>query len=296
MPKEGVEFAFMFEQVRLPLSVLVLVFYSHVGGNNAGCSPQAHESLTRGHFPSREETLQHLAALRLQFLYGDKARVTWSLESVYPVGRLRSRILQFTKVGGASGSGSGQTLERRRTSFLDGTLRRGLKTGSMKKQRLEEEQMLEMWIKEEMSATRASIVEKWSRLTGLDQHQAMLKYMTIIKEWPGYGSTLFDVEVSLMESDPQAGSVQTSLHVHCSDHNVSSQCKEGGFPHDLWLSVSAENVSVYKKGEPKPLETFPYEHIIFFGAPQPCTYKITVDEREMFFETPQVRQLCSLDR
>lgn len=157
---------------------------------------QAHESLTRGHFPAREETLQHLAALRLQFLYGDKTRVTWSLENVYPVGRLRSRILQFTKVGTASGSG--QTLERRRTSFLDGTLRRGLKTGSMKKQRMEEEQMLEMWIKEEMSATRASIVEKWSRLSDLDQHQAMLKYMTIIKEWPGYGSTLFDVEVYLL--------------------------------------------------------------------------------------------------
>uniref|UniRef100_A0A8D3AG11 Unconventional myosin-X-like n=1 Tax=Scophthalmus maximus TaxID=52904 RepID=A0A8D3AG11_SCOMX len=237
MPREGVEFAFMFEQ--------------------------AHESLTRGHFPAREETLQHLAALRLQFLYGEKVRATWSLENVYPVGRLRSRILQFTKVGGASGSG--QTLERRRTSFLDGTLRRGLKTGSMKKQRMEEEQMLEMWIKEEMSATRASIVEKWSRLKGLDQHQAMLKYMTIIKEWHGYGSTLFDVE-----------------------------CKEGGFPHDLWLSVSAENVSVYKKGEPKPLERFPYEHIIFFGAPQPCTYKITVDEREMFFETPQVGEITKI--
>uniref|UniRef100_A0A8D0DDM7 Myosin X, like 1 n=1 Tax=Sander lucioperca TaxID=283035 RepID=A0A8D0DDM7_SANLU len=237
MPKEGVEFAFMFEQ--------------------------AHESLTRGHFPAREETLQHLAALRLQFLFGDKARVTWSLENIYPVGRLRNRILQFTKVGGASGSG--QTLERRRTSFLDGTLRRGLKTGSMKKQRMEEEQMLEMWIKEETSATRASIGEKWSRLTGLDQHQAMLKYMTIIKEWPGYGSTLFDVE-----------------------------CKEGGFPHDLWLSVSAENVSVYKRGEPKPLETFQYEHIIFFGAPQPCTYKITVDEREMLFETPQVGEITKI--
>ncbi|KAK5616174.1 hypothetical protein CRENBAI_016247 [Crenichthys baileyi] len=237
MPKEGVEFAFMFEQ--------------------------AHESLTRGHFPAREETLQHLAALRLQFLFGDKSRITWSLENVYPVGRLRSRILQFTKAGGASGSG--QTLERRRTSFLDGTLRRGLKTGSMKKQRMEEEQMLEMWIKEEMSATRASIVEKWSHLNGLDQHQAMLKYMSIIKEWPGYGSTLFDVE-----------------------------CKEGGFPHDLWLSVSAENVSVYKRGEPKPLETFPYEHIIFFGAPQPCTYKITVDEREMFFETPEVGEITKI--
>uniref|UniRef100_A0A671K6B2 Unconventional myosin-X-like n=1 Tax=Sinocyclocheilus anshuiensis TaxID=1608454 RepID=A0A671K6B2_9TELE len=232
MPKEGVEFVFMFEQ--------------------------AHECLISGHFPAHEDTLQHLAALRLQYLYGDVSRVNWSLDSVYPTGRLRSRILQFTKVGGAAGSG--QTLERRRTSFLDGTLRRGLKTGTMKKQRsMQEEQMLEMWIKEETSATRANIMEKWSRLHGLDQHQAMLKYMNIIKEWPGYGSTLFDVE-----------------------------CKEGGFPHDLWLSVSAENVSVYKRGEAKPLETFPYEHIVFFGAPHASTYKITVDGRDMFFETPQV--------
>uniref|UniRef100_A0AAV2JXA4 Uncharacterized protein n=1 Tax=Knipowitschia caucasica TaxID=637954 RepID=A0AAV2JXA4_KNICA len=238
MPKEGVEFAFMFEQ--------------------------AHESLTGGHFPAREDSLQHLAALRLQFLFGDKAKASWSLESVYPVGRLRSRITQFAKAGGSTG-GTAHTLERRRTSFLDGTLRRGLKTGSMKKQRLEEEQMLEMWIKEEMSSTRASITDKWSRLSGLDQHQAMLKYMTVIKEWTGYGSTLFDVE-----------------------------CKEGGFPHDLWLSVSAENVSVYKRGEPKPLETFPYEHIVFFGAPQPCTYKITVDEREMLFETPQVGEITKI--
>lgn len=170
--------------------------------------------MTRGHFPAREETLQHLAALRLQFLYSDKAKkVTWNLENVYPVGRLRTRILQFTKSGGAAGSGtgsgtgSGQTLERRRTSFLEGTLRRSLKSGSMKKQRMEEEQMLEMWIKEEMSATRASIVEKWSRLTGLDQHQAMLKYMTIIKEWQGYGSTLFDVEVC--EETPRGFNVLT---------------------------------------------------------------------------------------
>ena len=60
---------------------------------------------------------------------------------------------------------------------------------------VEEEQMLEMWVKEETSATRANVLEKWTRLQGLPQHQAMLNYMSIIKEWPGYGSTLFDVEV-----------------------------------------------------------------------------------------------------
>uniref|UniRef100_A0A8C2GUX8 Myosin X, like 1 n=1 Tax=Cyprinus carpio TaxID=7962 RepID=A0A8C2GUX8_CYPCA len=233
MPKEGVEFAFMFEQ--------------------------AHESLISGHFPALEETLQHLAALRLQYIHGDVARTPWSLSSVYPVGRLRTRILQSTKAGG------GHTLERRKANFLDGTLRRSFKTGSLKKQRVEEEQMLEMFVKEEMSATLTSVLEKWSRLQGMPQHQAMLNYMTVIKEWPGYGSTLFDVE-----------------------------CKEGGFPHDLWLGVSAENVSVYKRGEPKPLETFQYEHIVFFGAPQPSTYKIIVDEREMFFETSQVGEITKI--
>lgn len=48
-------------------------------------------------------------------------------------------------------------------------------------------------------------------------------------------------------------------------------------------------MSVYKRGEPKPLETFQYEHITFFGASSICTYKIIVDEREMFFEAPLVR-------
>uniref|UniRef100_A0A8C3PY53 Myosin X n=1 Tax=Chrysolophus pictus TaxID=9089 RepID=A0A8C3PY53_CHRPC len=229
VPKDGVEFAFMFEQ--------------------------AHESLIDGHFPAPEDTLQRLAALRLQYLHGDYSKISWSLDGIYPVNRLKSKILHSTKSSGTSS----HTLERRRTSFLEGTLKRGFKTGSVKKQKVEEEQMMEMWVKEELSAARASIAQKWTKLQGLSQHQAMVKYMSIVKEWPGYGSTLFDVE-----------------------------CKEGGFPNDLWLGVSTENVSVYKRGDPKPLETFQYEHIVFFGAPQPNTFKITVDEREMFFETSQV--------
>lgn len=153
---------------------------------------QAHESLTSGHFPAPEDTLQHLAALRLQYQHGDFSKVLWSLEMVYPVQRLKNKILQATKT---SSSTSGQTLERRRTSFLEGTLKRGFKVGSMKKQKMEEEQMMEMWVKEELSAARTSIAEKWSRLHGMSQHQAMVNYMAIVIEWPGYGSTLFDVEV-----------------------------------------------------------------------------------------------------
>jgi hypothetical protein len=48
-------------------------------------------------------------------------------------------------------------------------------------------------------------------------------------------------------------------------------------------------VSVYKRGEGKPLEVFQYEHILSFGAPLANTYKIVVDERELLFETSEVR-------
>lgn len=102
--------------------------------------------------------MQHLAALRLQYLHGDGAgRAGWSLGGVYPIGRLRNRILHSTKPGvgaaggvgggGAGGVGDGKGtiggpgvgigVEKRKTpSFLDGTLRRSFKTGSLKKQKV----------------------------------------------------------------------------------------------------------------------------------------------------------------
>lgn len=76
------------------------------------------------------------------------------------------------------------------------------------------------------------------------------------------------------------------------------QCKEGGFPQELWLGVSADAVSVYKRGEGRPLEVFQYEHILSFGAPLANTYKIVVDERELLFETSEVGGksfVCGLD-
>lgn len=67
------------------------------------------------------------------------------------------------------------------------------------------------------------------------------------------------------------------------------QSRDGAFPCELWLGVSREAVSVYKRGEPWPLEVFPYELILSFGAPLPNTYKIAVEGRELVFETQMVR-------
>ncbi|XP_059948729.1 unconventional myosin-X isoform X2 [Mesoplodon densirostris] len=236
VPEDSVEFAFMFEQ--------------------------AHEAVVHGHYPAPEENLQVLAALRLQYVQGDYAphAPVPPLEEVYSLQRLKARISQSTKSFAPC-----ERLEKRRTSFLEGTLRRSFRTGPAVRQRAEEGQMLDMWVKEEVSSARASIVGKWKKFQGMSQEQAMAKYMALIKEWPGYGSTLFDVE-----------------------------CKEGGFPQDLWLGVSADAVSVYKRGEGRPLEVFQYEHILSFGAPLANTYKIVVDERELLFETSEVVDVAKL--
>lgn len=68
------------------------------------------------------------------------------------------------------------------------------------------------------------------------------------------------------------------------------QCRDGTFPFELWLGVSREAISVYKRGEPWPLEVFPYEQILSFGAPLPNSYKIAVEGRELVFETLMVRR------
>lgn len=67
------------------------------------------------------------------------------------------------------------------------------------------------------------------------------------------------------------------------------QCRDGAFPVELWLGVSREAISVYKRGEPWPLEVFPYEQILSFGAPLSNAYKIAVEGRELVFETQMVR-------
>ncbi|TNN32870.1 Unconventional myosin-X [Liparis tanakae] len=239
VPPDGVEFAFMFEQ--------------------------AHEAVIRGRYPGPEETLQFLAALRLQYLQGDHSAQAGGpdMSLVFPMARLRARVQNSARTF-APGSGSG-TAERKRSSFLEGTLRRSFRSGSLSRQKLEEENSLEAWLREEAAALRTSVTDKWRKLQGVSQNAAMVKYMAVAKEWPGYGSTLFNVE-----------------------------CRDGAFPAELWLGVSRAAVSVYPRGEPWPLEVFPYEHILSFGAPLANTYRIAVEGRELVFETPTVMDIAKL--
>ncbi|XP_068196146.1 unconventional myosin-X [Antennarius striatus] len=244
VPRDSVEFAFMFEQ--------------------------AHEAVIRGQYPAPEETLQFLAALRLQYLLGDSSpQVSFpELSQVFPMARLRARVQNSAKAfapGAGSVADRSGTSERKRSSFLEGTLRRSFRSGSLSRQKLEEENNLEAWVREEVAVVKTSVVDKWRKLQGMNQEQAMVKYMSLVKEWHGYSSTLFNVE-----------------------------SQDGAFPSELWLGVSREAISVYKRGEPWPLEVFPYEQILSFGAPLANAYKIAVEGRELVFETQMVMDIAKL--
>ncbi|KAM8849705.1 unconventional myosin-X isoform 1-T1 [Spinachia spinachia] len=244
VPKDSVEFAFMFEQ--------------------------AHEAVISGQYPGPEEALQFLAALRLQYLQGDHGAppTVPDMSLVFPMARLRARVQNSAKTfapGSASLPDRPGASERKRSSFLEGTLRRSFRSGSLSRQKLEEENSLEAWMREEAAAVKTSLIDKWRKLQGMNQEQAMVKYMSVVREWQGYGSTLFNVE-----------------------------SRDGAFPLELWLGISREAISVYKRGEAWPLEVFPYEQILSFGAPLANTYKVAVEGRELVFETQMVMDIAKL--
>uniref|UniRef100_A0A670ZTG0 Myosin X n=1 Tax=Pseudonaja textilis TaxID=8673 RepID=A0A670ZTG0_PSETE len=88
--------------------------------------------------------------------------------------------------------------------------------------------------------------------------------------------------------------IKINFEIHYWGRSIIYTCKEGGFPQELWLGVNAEAVSVYKRGDGRPLEVFQYEHILSFGAPLANVYKIVVDERELLFGTSEVIDIAKL--
>ncbi|NXI23934.1 MYO10 protein, partial [Sterrhoptilus dennistouni] len=123
-------------------------------------------------------------------------------------------------------------------------------------------------LREEGASTMAAIVEKWKLLQGMGRPEAMAAYMALVREWPGFGSTLFDVD----------------LHVS----------PVGCGPQRLWLGIGAKAVSLYKPGEPEPLDSFCYGRISSFGASDSSTFRLSVEDRDLLFETSQVEEIAQL--
>ncbi|KAM7137720.1 pleckstrin homology domain-containing family H member 3 isoform 1-T1 [Macrochelys suwanniensis] len=235
VPRDSVEFALLFEQ--------------------------AHEMVIRGYVPTPEETLQSLAALRLQSLNSDfstHAPVPRP-EELFPVHALHARLR-------AAGQGPPRCpAARLRAGLLAGALPWG---HSLAKQQAEQDQKLRGRLREEGATVMAAIVDRWKLLRGMGRAEAMAAYLALVREWPGFGSTLFDV-----------------------DFHTSP---EGSFPQRLWLGVGAKAVSLYKPGEAEPFDSFCYSRISSFGVSDSSTFHLSVGDRDLLFECSRVDEIAQL--
>ncbi|NXU59910.1 MYO10 protein, partial [Turnix velox] len=214
----------------------------------------------RGYVPTSEETLQTLAALRLQSLNSDFSTHAPfpQLEELFPPRVLHARLP----------TPHHSPVKCRRARLRVGLLAGGLWGQALAKQRAEQDQRLRGRLREEGASTMAAILEKWKLLQGMGRPEAMAAYVALVREWPGFGSTLFDVDLR------------------------TSPLGAGG--QRLWLGIGAKAVSLYKPGEPEPLDSFCYGRISSFGASDSSTFRLSVEDQDLLFETSQVHEIAQL--
>ncbi|NWI31352.1 MYO10 protein, partial [Sula dactylatra] len=168
----------------------------------------------------------------------------------------------------------------------------GLWGQALAKQRAERDQRLRGRLREEGASTMAAIVEKWKLLQGMGRPEAMAAYVALVREWPGFGSTLFDVDLRAVR--PRWGRDGGQPWQRAALTPLSLQSPVGAGPQRLWLGIGAKAVSLYKPGEPEPLDSFCYSRISSFGASDSSTFRLSVEDRDLLFETSQVDEIAQL--
>lgn len=235
---------------------------------------QCHEMVVRGQLPACEDDLQTLAALRLQCLMGDFSTHAPCppLDELFPGPMLETRVLMSlaappglppctVPAQGCPGT------QRFPSGLLSGTLWSHTAT-SVHKQKVEQDLRLRSRLKEEATVVMASILERWKGLAGYSRLDSMAAYLTIARQWSGFGCTLYEV-----------------------DFYISST---GNFSQKLWLGVAATSVSLYRQGEAEALESFPYGQICSYGVSDSNTFKITAGDRDLLFETTKLTEIMQL--
>ncbi|KAM6107990.1 LOW QUALITY PROTEIN: pleckstrin homology domain-containing family H member 3 [Pterocles gutturalis] len=262
VPRDSLEFALLFEQ--------------------------AHEMVLRGYVPTSEETLQTLAALRLQSVNSDfSAHAPFPrLEELFPPHVLHARLPAPCRPPPPRCRGA-----RLRAGLLAG----GIWGQALAKQRAERDQRLQGRLREEGASTMAAILEKWKLLQGMGRPEAMAAYVALVREWPGFGSTLFDVDLCAVRPwRVGRGRPWQGAALAVGPDPLSPQSAVGVGPQRLWLGIGAKAVSLYKPGEPEPLDSFCYGRISSFGASDGSTFRLSVEDRDLLFETSQVDEIAQL--
>lgn len=137
--------------------------------------------VVRGQLPACEDDLLSLAALRLQCLLGDFSALSPypPLEQLFPAGVVEARALLAPVDPPGCPSFPG--------GLLAGTL-----WGH--KRRQEQDQRLRARLREEGAVVMSAILERWKALAGYSRRDSMAAYLTIARQWSGFGCTLYEVD------------------------------------------------------------------------------------------------------
>lgn len=162
---------------------------------------QCHEMVVRGHLPACEEDLQALAALRLQCLMGDFSTHAPCppLDELFPSDVLEARVLmslsapQTLPPCQVVAAQDCPAVQRFPSGLLAGTLWSHTATAAHK-QKVEQDMRLRSRMKEEAAAVMGSILERWRGLAGYDPRDSMAAYLTIARQWSGFGCRLYEVD------------------------------------------------------------------------------------------------------
>uniref|UniRef100_A0A3B3Z6V6 Uncharacterized protein n=1 Tax=Periophthalmus magnuspinnatus TaxID=409849 RepID=A0A3B3Z6V6_9GOBI len=232
---------------------------------------QCHEMVVRGQLPACEEDLQTLAALRLQSLFGDFSTHAPCppLDELFPGPMLEARVLMALTAPPGLPPCTVPAQGCPGTGFPSGLLSGTLWT-AVHKQKVEQDLRLRSRLKEEATVVMASILERWKGLAGYSRLDSMAAYLTIARQWSGFGCTLYEVDFYILQSST------------------------GNFSQKLWLGVAATSVSLYRQGEAEALESFPYGQICSYGVSDSNTFKITAGDRDLLFETTKLTEILQL--
>lgn len=188
---------------------LYLLFPSLPVCPGSGLLLQCHEMVVRGQLPACEEDLQALAALRLQCLMGDFSTHAPCppLDELFPSHMLEGRVLMSLSAPQAlppcqvAAQGCPAT-QRFPSGLLAGALWSHTATVAHK-QKVEHDMRLRSRLKEEAAAVMGTILERWKGLAGYSRRDSMAAYLTIARQWSGFGCTLYEVDfyiVSIVKS------------------------------------------------------------------------------------------------
>lgn len=156
--------------------------------------------VVRGQLPACEEDLLALAALRLQSLMGDFSTHAPfpPLDELFPGHMLETRVLMSLSAPQAAppcqvGGQDCPATQRFPTGLLAGTLWSHSATVAHK-QKMENDKRLRSRLKEEAAVVTTAILERWKGLAGYSSRDSMAAYLTIARQWSGFGCTLYEVD------------------------------------------------------------------------------------------------------